>query len=125
MISRYTGVGFALLTLLSGGCEICKCGGGVPHNTSEPEFIKYGSQGPPVPQLTDTPEDPPIRDNLPARRRSESPIGVTVLSNPTVAPIPSPGNAFAELAGNKFEGWSMSPRINMPVGSNPQPAQNP
>jgi hypothetical protein len=32
---------------------------------------------------------------------------------------PEPGNAFAELAGNEFNAWSMSHRIDLPLNRNP------
>ena len=31
---------------------------------------------------------------------------------------PKPGNALAELAGNKFDAWTISHRVDMPVGGN-------
>ena len=34
---------------------------------------------------------------------------------------PAPGNALAPLAGNKFNAWTISPRIEMPVASDSSP----
>jgi hypothetical protein len=105
MIARKAGPGALAILLICFGC------------TSTPNE----SQGPPVPQLTNSPDNPPVSASLPARPMNESTMGLTVLGNPTPAPTPSPGNAFAELADNKFEMWTGSFRIYMPAAQNAPP----
>ena len=119
MISRKPWVGFAVLALLSGGCELCRGVGRVARLATDPEFIKYGSQGPPASEQTDTSGDPPVRENLPACRPTEN--GMTLSNNPPAEPTSSPHNALVALAGNKFSSWTMSPRLCMPVAATSPP----
>ena len=95
MNHRTKWVGVALVAFLLGGCETCQGVSKVIRLETDPEFIRYGSQGPPVTQLPDLSADP---------LESES---------------PHQGNAFAPLAGNRLTSaaWTQR-RIDMPVAAN-------
>ncbi len=47
------------------------------------------------------------------------------ISDPSQCDAPTAGSALAELAGNKFIPWAMTPRLYMPLAASPPTESNP